>query len=326
MIKSFKIPEIFTIKSGDYHAIKELDSGDIPLISCGELDNGFIGNFDIPENKRYSNTITVAYNGQPLTAKYHPYQFGAKDDVAVLLPHSEMREKTLVYIASLLNQQTWKYSYGRKCFKGKLTELTINLPVVDPDGALDEDYISRILDHNIEDLLPVRNENIDITEHGEIIWKSFPITNLFTLQKGDFHKIADLDPGTVNTVSRVATDNGVVGKYTIPEGAHLYNPPVITVSTLNGDAFVQLDPFIATDNVIMLLPREELKPTTLFFVEFMLNHIKWRYSYGRQCYKTKFAQTKIHIPVNRRGNLNESLMERIVKNTSYWCTIEGHLN
>ena len=82
-----RIRDIFKVKSGDFHATKELDEGSTPLISCGDSDNGCVGYFDIPRNRIYKRAITVAYNGQPLTVKFHPYEFGAKDDVAVLIPH-----------------------------------------------------------------------------------------------------------------------------------------------------------------------------------------------------------------------------------------------
>src|SRR3990167_8251652 len=118
--RTYKVAELFAVNSGDFHALSELDAGDVPLISCGDLNNGLVGYFDIPEKKRYDHAITVAYNGSPLTTKFHPYPFGAKDDVAVLTPLKPMGECAVMYVAALLNRMTWRYSYGRKCFKEKL--------------------------------------------------------------------------------------------------------------------------------------------------------------------------------------------------------------
>lgn len=103
--ENHKISSFFKVHSGDFHSVGELDPGDVPLISCGDTSNGFIGNFDIPLDKTYQHCITVAYNGSwPLLAKFHPYRFGAKDDVAVLLPREPLKETTLLYIATLLNK------------------------------------------------------------------------------------------------------------------------------------------------------------------------------------------------------------------------------
>jgi len=321
MIRVFGIEELFTIKSGDFHATKELDEGDVPLISCGDINNGLVGYFDIPEDKRYSNTITVAYNGQPLTAKFHPYIFGAKDDVAVLLPKREIQQKTLVYIATLLNQQTWRYSYGRKCFKGKLKNLTIPLPV-SSFGGIDETYISNLFSF-VHEHLPQKNEVKQIPL-GDVNWRPFIINEIFELRRGDFHSLSKLDEGDVPTVSRVSDNNGVVGYYNPPKNARIYQLGAITVSTVTGGAFVQLKGFIATDNVVICIPRIPLKLTSLFFIQLMINQVKWRYSYGRQCYKTKFAQTKIYLPVDNNDTLDEEFMKRVIKNTSYWHIIQDY--
>lgn len=140
--KDFYLSELFKIKSGDYHAIYKLETGDIPLISCGKIDNGLIGFYDIPKENQYSNTITVAYNGIPLTTRFHPYIFGAKDDVAICINFNQLRITTIIFIGMLLNRLTWKFSYGRKCFQKKLKYLKIALPI-DAEGNLEEDYMER---------------------------------------------------------------------------------------------------------------------------------------------------------------------------------------
>jgi type I restriction enzyme M protein len=127
---TFKVKDIFEVRSGDFHAVGDLDLGDVALISCGDLNNGLVGRYDIPEEQQYRMAITVAYNGSwPLTTKYHPYAFGAKDDVAVLIPRQPMEQCVLIYVASLLNRLIWRYSYGRKCFKEKLQDVELVLPV-----------------------------------------------------------------------------------------------------------------------------------------------------------------------------------------------------
>lgn len=50
----------------------------------------------------------------------------------------------------------------------------------------------------------------------------------------------------------------------------------------------------------------------------MVNRVKWRYSYGRQCYKSKFAQTEIVLPVGTEGKPDEDYMAAVVENAPYW--------
>jgi hypothetical protein len=126
-----KVSALFEVLSGDFHAIKELEPGNVPLVSCGDTDNGVMGYYDVPTDKQYSNAITVAYNGSwPIMSKFHPYTFGAKDDVAVLVPREPMSSLALLYTAALFNRMTWRYSYGRKCFKEKLEDVELPLPTV----------------------------------------------------------------------------------------------------------------------------------------------------------------------------------------------------
>lgn len=320
-----RIEQLFTVKSGDFHACSELEAGETPLISCGDTNNGLVGCFDIPEGKIYRDCLTVAYNGSwPLLAKFHPYRFGAKDDVAVLVPRTELRDVTLFYVAALLNRMTWRYSYGRKCFKEKLSRVRLSVPIrkLGDDEAIDEEAIAEVFRRELCSFIPQKagtnTQGPQVEPNG---WRGVSILEVFDIERGDFHSISALDPGDYMTISRTSDDNGVVGHFAAPEGARIYGPGRITVSTVGGDAFVQLDEFIATDNVIICTPKVPLRWAALFFLAFMLNRQKWRYSYGRQCYRGKFGATKILLPVTETGEMDEGYMSTLVENTSYWPVI-----
>jgi type I restriction enzyme M protein len=127
--QSFAVQDLFDLMPGSFHATSELEAGAIPLISCGEENNGLIGYFDIPLDKTHTRALTVSFNGFPLTTNFHPYRFGAKDDVAVLVPLVDLNDGVLIYVASLLNAMKWRYSYGRKCYREKLRNVQLRLPV-----------------------------------------------------------------------------------------------------------------------------------------------------------------------------------------------------
>lgn len=138
------ITELFDLHSGDFHNASILADGEIPLVSCGENYNGIIRFCKIPEKKVYANTLTIAYNGQPLTTKLHLYKFAAKDDVAVCLPKKNWKLSTMVYVQYALNREKWRYSYGRKCFNEKLKQTAILIPV-NSEGKISEDIIERLV-------------------------------------------------------------------------------------------------------------------------------------------------------------------------------------
>ena len=141
----FTLGELFDLVPGAFHAKAELEAGRVPLVSCGWEGNGVIGYFDIPSEFTHERTVTVAFNGTPLTANFHPYRFGAKDDVAVLVPKQSMPEAVLLHVAALLNASRWRYSYGRKCYREKLARVSVDLPV-DLRGKIDSERCSALFE------------------------------------------------------------------------------------------------------------------------------------------------------------------------------------
>ncbi len=134
--KALPLDALFVLKAGEYHAGSELGPGPVPLVSCGDENNGVVGYFDVPADGLHRNSLTVAFNGRPLTTKYHPYTFAAKDDIAVAIPRRPLRLTSLLFIQMMLNRERWRYSYYRKCFVDKLNRFEVMLP--DLNGALDE--------------------------------------------------------------------------------------------------------------------------------------------------------------------------------------------
>ena len=135
-LKMFALGDIYKLVPGDYHTAAKLKPGSFPLVSCGVLDNGIIGYVDVPSNRLYQNKITIALNGSPLTANYHPYQFAAKDDVAICIPGPNIQLTTEMFILAMLNRERWRYSYYRKCYIDKLRRFRVPLPA--KNGSIDE--------------------------------------------------------------------------------------------------------------------------------------------------------------------------------------------
>ena len=144
--EELEIQVLFDVNSGEYHSINKLKKGKIPLVSCSDMDNGIAGFYDIPDENTHKDCITIAYDGKPLTAKYHNYKFSAYDNVGVLTPLKKMKKTTLIFITLLLNIERWRYGYGRKCYKQKLERLKIKLPI-NNNGQVDEIFIEEIMNN-----------------------------------------------------------------------------------------------------------------------------------------------------------------------------------
>ncbi len=195
------LSRLFDIRSGDFHATAELDPGDTPLISCGETNNGLVGRFEIAPEKTYERCLTVAYNGSwPLLTKYHPYRFGAKDDVGILVPKSQMQEATLLYIAAILSREKWRYSYGRKCYKEKIPTVRIPLPMIS-ESQLDEKWIAQQFPRPLASYVPPHT--VGGINVGPIRWHRVPLISMFDIDTGDFNSYGEFPAGSCMIISPV---------------------------------------------------------------------------------------------------------------------------
>jgi len=142
--EAFLLDDLFSLSPGDYHNASDLAAGDIPLISCGDCDNGIAAFVTVPADKVYQHKLTIAFNGMnTLTTKFHPYAFAAKDDVAICTARKPLRVSTLVFVQLMMNRERWRYSYYRKCFMDKLKRQSVQLPA--KAGVIDEDLVETLL-------------------------------------------------------------------------------------------------------------------------------------------------------------------------------------
>jgi hypothetical protein len=284
-----------------------LDKGNVPLISGKGTDNGCYGFYNI---KPTINTlaITIARTGSVGEAFVQDFPCGVGSDCLILKPKQNLHIDYLYYVVSVIKKQKWRYNFGRKITPKRLE--TIEL--IRPDEFIEK---SNYVNLNRK-LYPLKNKVEKIHKEGE--FKEVYLSEIFNLERGQFHALDRLDTGKYPTISRTEEDNGLVGFYDKPPEARVYSKFIITVSTVTGGAFLQLVPFIATDNVVICIPKKPLKLTSLVFIQAAINKVKWRYSYGRQSYKTALSKEKISLPILENNELNEEYMEETVKNQPYW--------
>lgn len=304
-----KLSELFTIKYGQHEINNKenLDRGNNIVISSQSLDNGCYGFFET-SNKYTPPVITVPRTGSIGYAFVQLYKCNIDDNVLVLKPINEYSKEYLYYICVVIRALKWRYSYGRLITPKRLGAVE----VVEPNKFKTDVKYESILSKHYPNSSITGNKKIKISDK-----KEFNITDIFVVQRGHFHSIEELETGNLPTISRVSTDNGLVGFYKKPVKAKIFNEPFITISTVTGDAFVQVTKFIATDNVLILKPKNKLKIETLFFIQALLNNTRWRYSYGRQPYKRIFEKTTILLP-NKGNEIDEDKIKQLFDDQVYW--------
>lgn len=317
----FKLDSIFSeVRTGDFHASSHLEKGNMPLISCKteKTDgHGVEGYFNIPFEKTYEKCVTITCDGdQPSTAFFHPYRFAVKDNVLLCIPKQNIKFTTILYAIACLNRERWRYSYGRKCYENKKNKLLIPFPITS-NGIIDEKLIKSIIKIKIKDYLP--QQNIEKEKPlSKINFGLMPITSLFHIESGDFHNAYELPDGEIPLVSCGEKNNGIIRGCDVPPDKIYKNMLTIAYNGHPLTTTFHSYPFATKDDVAICIPNRELKTTTLIYFQYAINRQKWRYSYGRKCFKSKLLHLKIQIPMNKNNDVDEEVIEKIVKNTTYW--------
>lgn len=304
------ISVLFDIRYGQrkYHNKENLDAGNGLLISSQAEENGCYGFFDITPHFE-PPFITVPSTGSIGFAFVQLFPCCVCDDALVLTPKDSMPKEYLFYVASAIQRIRWRFNYGRKITPQRLGRIQIKSP--------DEIKISMSFGAIFASIYPTKRtvEKVVASKSGIV---EVPITDLFEIERGQFHAIDRLERGEYPTVSRTSTDNGLVGFFSKPKKAKVYPPFVLTISTVTGDAFLQMNRFIATDNVLVCIPKKRFDIHALLYIQAILNSQKWRYSYGRQPYRRIFQKAIVSLPAKEDGAIDYDYMRKVIVAQPYF--------
>jgi len=143
----FRYDSLFNIVKGKRLTKADMISGNIPFIGATEFNNGVTAYVDSDKHVHPENLITVSYNGSVGMAFYQPQNFFACDDINVLYPKFQLNPYIAIFLATLIEQERYRYNYGLKWTKEKMEQSLLKLPVkIDgaPDWEFMENYIKSL--------------------------------------------------------------------------------------------------------------------------------------------------------------------------------------
>ncbi len=152
--KTFKISDLFTWSKGRYLSAehKEKNSGDIPCVNGGSLNNGILCylNKEIEtQGFKLQKTpcLSVSRVGNSGLTFVQTKDFYIADNAYSLsLKNKNASKYVYLFISTILNCETFKYSYGR-IINSNYFETAIKLPADkdgNPDWAYMENYIKSL--------------------------------------------------------------------------------------------------------------------------------------------------------------------------------------
>lgn len=142
----FRYDQIFTIRKGRRLTKANMALGNTPFVGAIDSDNGCRQYVSATPNHQ-GNTISVNYNGSVAEAFYQPDPYVASDDVNVLYPKFEINPFSAIFLCTLIRQERYRFSYGRKWHLGRMNGSLIKLPVTldgQPDWEFMENYIKTL--------------------------------------------------------------------------------------------------------------------------------------------------------------------------------------
>lgn len=124
------LTDFFTVANGKSSGEKNYSEGNCPYISSGDTTNSIIRLVADDENEIFEDgAITVTAFGQ---AYIQPWRFMARGNggssVRVLIPRFKMSFNELLWFATQINIQKWRFFYGRMAIKSRLERLEVKCP------------------------------------------------------------------------------------------------------------------------------------------------------------------------------------------------------
>ena len=330
--KYYKIRDLFDISVSKDKNLLSSDFGLTPYVSSSANNNGVSCCIDsVPSIE--ANTITVARNGSVGATFYQPNMYCASpDDVRILSPKFKITPAIGLFLCTIIEQEKYRYAYGRKFGTKRMSDTRIKLPSKDdtPDWEYIEEYVTKTLIpqlpskarqvwEGVYDNRPISPTFISL---DSVKWNWFRYDEIFSIQKGKRLTKTDMIPGNMNYIGATDANNGVTAK--IGNTEYVYDGNKITVS-YNGsiaEAFYQADPFWATDDVnVLSLKHYTLNVHIAMFLTTLIHIEKYRFNYGRKWDKELMLKSKIKLPIKANGDPDWKFMEKYIKSLPYSASI-----
>ncbi len=324
----FKLSDIFHLYNGAGITKEEIECnpGDFVAVQSGEENNGCIGKIDkaycIAMGYTYTEEpcLTVARTGSAGFVAYQPFGCVVGDSAKILILKDETAKSLFVYLflKTILMENRYKYTYGRKVTEEKYLSEVVMLPAASSDCP-DWNYMDQYIKSIKHKPLSTANQGSSSLALGVENWVEFCVGDLFEVKKGKRLTSDDQTDGDTPYIGAIDSNNGVANY--IGQGAiHDGNTISLSYNGSVGEAFYQPKPFWATDDVNVLYFRKEngvaFNKYIALFICAVLRQEKYRYSYGRKWVLESMKSTIIKLP-EKSGKPDWCYMENYMKSLPY---------
>lgn len=148
--KPFLISSLFECRNGKMYEYADLPQKNaIEYYTSSESNNGFAGYiYEYSEEDVIKvPSLTVGSRGNDAITYYHEGYYIANQNLTVLIPRKNISKLSMLFVATVIRCEKYRYSYGRLMGKEKVAATTIFLPATasgDPDWDFMEEYMGGV--------------------------------------------------------------------------------------------------------------------------------------------------------------------------------------
>lgn len=267
------------------------------------------------DSKIIEKKNAISIGDTTATCFYQDEDFITGDHMVIVRADHWLNKYTALFILAILNNEKFKYSYGRAFLMDRIANTTVKLPIDlfgNPNWQFMEDYI-KSLHHKP---LTTKNKSGQAPNLNVKNWGEFTIPELFGEVKiAKSADIGNLEDGMTPFVGRTDVDNGVQG-FVVPSS--VTDGRCITVSMVGTNvALYQENDFQASQNIAILRKSGMTKAIALFICSMINFEMALKYSYGRTVGKTNIERMILKLPVTSIGEPDWEFMENYIKSLPY---------
>lgn len=123
--QEFSLSNLFSQIRGSRLVQADREIGSIPLVTAGQSNLGVKDYISNPEPKKYSEAITI---DMFCNSFVHLDEFCCDDNILVLKPKNKLSKYVLFFISTVINQDKYRYQYGKQYRQKDFNKHKIKLP------------------------------------------------------------------------------------------------------------------------------------------------------------------------------------------------------
>ncbi|MCD2143708.1 restriction endonuclease subunit S [Gordonia paraffinivorans] len=259
--------------------------------------------------------ITVALGGNGVLSSFvQPEPFVCGRDVMILTAKNpEMTTVEKLWWCRCIWENRHKFSYGRQANR---TLGSLLVPDAPPG------WVAELEIPTYEGLSRAIAPAVDLT--APELWASFTLESLFVVKKGRRVTKAKRGPGSTRFVGASEKNNGITDMCDLEP---MFEAHCLTVP-YNGSvgiAFYQDQPFFASDDVQVLIPRDDVTRWALLFVSAMIRFERSRFSYGYKWNMARMKKTAIRLPATEAGEPDWDYMDAFMRGLPFSAAVASRI-